>query len=144
MLADFFGLASSAATAALNAGKTPGDDLHLLELGRGVIAGLMMDMRADITDLQLHYPHLEEKFSLLWDELDLPTRAAISLSPDDKMSSWALQGKRRREADREFNEILNEIINTIHSQPGFSNFLQPPAADEIRDAAEPRPIVIKT
>jgi hypothetical protein len=44
MLANFAGLASLAAATALNAGRTADHALQLLELGRGVIAGLLLKM----------------------------------------------------------------------------------------------------
>ena len=45
MLADFAGLASMAAATALNAGREAHLALELLELGRGVIAGLLLETR---------------------------------------------------------------------------------------------------
>ncbi|KAL7917666.1 CHAT domain-containing protein [Trichoderma austrokoningii] len=136
--ATFFGLASTAAAAALNAGKTPEDALQLLELGRGVIASLLMDMRGDITDLRQGHPDLAEKFILLRDELDSPTHNVISPTAADEMSSWELQAKRRREADREFSDV----IDTIRAQPRFSNFLHPPTAEELMSATDKGPIVV--
>ncbi|KAL7918917.1 CHAT domain-containing protein [Trichoderma austrokoningii] len=115
----------------------PQDALRLLELGRGVIASLLMDMRGDITSLQQEHPGLAEKFRLLRDELDLPTYNATSLT-SDKLSSWELQIRRRREADKEFNEV----IDTIRAQPGFSDFLQQPAAEELKSAADQGPIIV--
>ncbi|KAL7934285.1 CHAT domain-containing protein [Trichoderma chlorosporum] len=134
---DIFGLASSAAATALSAGKTAGDALRLLELGRGVIASLVMDMRGDITDLQVKHSDLAERFRLLRDELDSPAQNS-SVLPTDKVSSWELRAKRRREADKEFTEV----INAIRAQPGFSNFLQPPAIEELVSAADQGPIVV--
>jgi hypothetical protein len=55
MLGEFAGLASMAAAIALNAGKEPHHALKLLELGRGVITGLLMEMRTDISDLKLKH-----------------------------------------------------------------------------------------
>ncbi|KAK0734270.1 hypothetical protein B0T26DRAFT_808792 [Lasiosphaeria miniovina] len=52
MLAGFGGLALVAAATALNAGKAASHALQLLELGRGVIAGLLTDMCRDISDLK--------------------------------------------------------------------------------------------
>ncbi|KAL6825569.1 CHAT domain-containing protein [Trichoderma sp. SZMC 28015] len=138
LLTASFGLASSAASAALNAGKAPEEALRLLEQGRGVIASLLMDMRGDITDLQLQYPNLAEKYSLLRDKLDLPSHKAVSLASTDKVSSWELQISRHREANREFREV----IDAIRAQPGFSNFLQPPDVKELMGAAEQGPIIV--
>jgi hypothetical protein len=51
MLAESGGLASMAAAISLNAVKGASHALQLLELGRGVIASLLMDMRGDISSL---------------------------------------------------------------------------------------------
>src|SRR4051812_48409990 len=72
MLADFGGLASMAAATALNVGKDAYSALRLLELGRGVIASLLMDMRGDISDLRRDHPGLADEFIFLRDELDTP------------------------------------------------------------------------
>ncbi|EER25119.1 hypothetical protein CPC735_017210 [Coccidioides posadasii C735 delta SOWgp] len=72
MLAQFTGLASAAAAAALKAGESASQALRLLELGRDIIAGLLMEMRGDITDLKEQYPHLADEFIHLREELDSP------------------------------------------------------------------------
>ncbi|RYP19460.1 hypothetical protein DL767_009641 [Monosporascus sp. MG133] len=142
MLAQFAGLASSAAATALNAGKTAYDALRLLELGRDVIAGLLMDMRGDISDLQRQHPSLADEFISLRHLLDSPAdRSAFSTSTDnftDSKNSWELQAKRRRKADQKFEEL----IIRIRAQPGFSNFLFPPTAKELMAAADPDPIIV--
>ncbi|KAJ2896151.1 hypothetical protein MKZ38_005844 [Zalerion maritima] len=50
MLTEFAGLASMAAATALEAHKEPYHALRPLELGRGIIAGLLMEMRGDVSD----------------------------------------------------------------------------------------------
>lgn len=137
MLTYMFGLASSAAAVALRAGKTPGDALRLLELGRGVIANLLMEMRGDVTELQSKHPDLAEKFSHLREELDSPPQNASAAIPD-QLSSWALQINRGREADEEFSKIIDEI----RTQPGFSRFLQSPGAEDLMNAANQGPVIV--
>lgn len=138
LLADVFGLAASATATALNAGKAPEDALRLLEQGRGIIAGLLMDMRGDITHLLHKHPGLAQRFTLLRDELDLPTQSKISPASTDNVSSWEIHIRQRHEADRDFNKV----IDTIRAQPGFSDFLQPPTVKELMSTAEQGPIVI--
>lgn len=137
LLSSMFGLASSAAAVALCVGKTPGDALRLLELGRGVIASLLMDMRGDVTELQLKHPDLAKKFRFLREELESPAHDA-SVDIPDQLSSWELQVTRRREADEEFSKIIDEI----RTQPGFSQFLQPPAVEDMMNAANQGPIIV--
>ncbi|KAL8310416.1 hypothetical protein RB597_010314 [Gaeumannomyces tritici] len=138
MLANFAGLASMAAATALNAGKEASHALQLLELGRGVIAGLLMDMRGDISDLKRKHPSLADEFTVLRDELDSPADRPTSANPSDGTSSWESQAKRRREADQKFSEL----ITSIRAQPGFDGFLRPPAADDLMAAANPGPIIV--
>jgi hypothetical protein len=52
MLKEFTDLASIAAAITLKAGKELYHVLELLELGRGVIAGFLLKMRTDISDLK--------------------------------------------------------------------------------------------
>ncbi|RYP43130.1 hypothetical protein DL770_011836 [Monosporascus sp. CRB-9-2] len=137
MLADFAGLASMAAATALNSGKEAYRALQLLELGRGIIAGLLMEMRSNISDLQQQHPNLADEFTSLRDELDKPTDKTFPISTDDTLS-WESQAKRRRKADQNFSEL----ITRIRIQPGFHNFLLPPTADELIAAADPNPIII--
>ncbi|RYP81636.1 hypothetical protein DL770_005844 [Monosporascus sp. CRB-9-2] len=137
MLADFAGLASMAAATALNSGKEAYYALRLLELGRGVIAGLLMEMRSDISDLQQQHPGLADEFISLRNELDVPTDKTSPISTDNTLS-WKLQAERRRKADRNFNEL----ITRIRAQPGFHNFLLPPAAEKLMAAADPDPIIV--
>ncbi|KAH6603228.1 hypothetical protein Trco_008003 [Trichoderma cornu-damae] len=137
LLAGFYGLPPAAAAAALNDGNAPADALRLLELGRGVVAGLLMDMRRDITALELRHPDLADKFARLRDELDSPERL-LSEAPGDGVSSWERRAERRRTADEEFGDV----VDAIRARPEFSDFLQPPAAEELMRAAEQGPIVV--
>ncbi|KAI1504695.1 CHAT domain-containing protein [Biscogniauxia marginata] len=133
MLTDFAGLASMGVAASLNAGKGADNALRLLELGRGIIAGLLMDMRVDISDLHQKYPALADEFVSLRDELDSP-----GVLPGDDMSTWETQAKQRREADEKFSKLMT----TIRAKPEFGRFLLPPDRDELMAVADPDPIVV--
>ncbi|KAH7020368.1 CHAT domain-containing protein [Ilyonectria destructans] len=137
LLADFPGLASTAAAVALSAGKSPEDALQLLELGRGVIAGLLMDMRGDISDLKLKEPELAERFISLRETLDSYTESSTPLPSEDVLFRESRR-KRRREADREFNMLVEKI----RDQPGFHHFLKPATVEDLMAAATPDPIVV--
>ncbi|KAL6837123.1 hypothetical protein V8C40DRAFT_279088 [Trichoderma camerunense] len=136
LLAEFAGLGPLAAATALNAGKTPEEALQLLEHGRGVIAGLLMDMRSDISHLQLKHPTLAKQFQLLRDELDAPANLARTLATE-KASPKEQQVQRRRKAEREFSSV----IEAVRAQPEFANFLQPPATEDLTAEASRGPII---
>ncbi|KAG7429491.1 hypothetical protein Forpi1262_v009459 [Fusarium oxysporum f. sp. raphani] len=59
-----------AASVALKAGKSPYEAVRLLELGRGVIAGSLLEIRGDISILNQAYPDLAARFVSLRDQLD--------------------------------------------------------------------------
>jgi hypothetical protein len=81
MLADFVGLASATAAVALNAGRDAYHALKLLELGRGIIANLLMDMRGDISDLKQRQSGLADELVSLQDELDSPADSPFPSVP---------------------------------------------------------------
>jgi len=137
MLATFVGLASTAAGVALNAGRDAYHALKLLELGRGIISNLLMDMRGDISDLKQRHAGLADEFVSLRDELDSPADTS-SLTPSNGASSLESQAKRRREADQRFTELITEI----RAQPGFGSFFLPPTAEELMAAATLGPIIV--
>lgn len=138
MLQNFAGLASAAASTALNAGKEAHKALELLELGRGVIAGLLLDTRIDISDLRLQHPTLADEFASLRNELDSPAERMALSTPDHNHHSQELQARQRREANQRFEELIGEV----RSQPGFQRFLLPPTTDELMAAAQEGPIVV--
>jgi len=138
MLADFAGIASMAAGTALNAGKEAHHALKLLELGRGVIASLLLEMRTDVSELKQQHPELAKEFVSLRDELDSPTNTTALLTTLENTSSAESGAKRRREAEKRFLIVLEEI----RSKQGFQNFLLPPILDELKTAADLGPIIV--
>ncbi|KAH6962517.1 CHAT domain-containing protein [Ilyonectria sp. MPI-CAGE-AT-0026] len=137
LLADFPVLASTAAAVALSAGKSPEQALQLLELERGIIAGLLMDMTGDISDLKVKEPELAKRFISLRETLDSYTKSSTTLPSKNVLLRESRQ-KRRREADREFNMLVKKI----RDQPGFHHFLKPVTAQDLMAAATPGPIVV--
>jgi tetratricopeptide (TPR) repeat protein/CHAT domain-containing protein len=138
VLGEFAGLTSMAVATALEARKDSHYALELLELGRCVIAGLLLEMRTDISALKEQHPRLAEDFESLRDQLDSPSRETAPLGSSSDTASQKLQATRRHEADKKFNQLIAEI----RALPGFSNFLSPPNTDELMAAADQGPIVI--
>ena len=126
-----------AAGYALEANKDPYVALKVLELGRGVIAGSLVELRGDLSHLEQQNPHLAIKFTSLRDELDRPAEMADSWNPVDPLS-WELKAKKPREAEQRMNELIREI----RAQPGLSNFFLPPIEDELKHTASLGPIIV--
>lgn len=138
MLAKFVNLACTAAAVALNAGNSAYDALKLLELGRGVIAGLFLDMRGDISDLKAQHPSLAAEFLSVRDELDSPPDIRDSTNSARDVSVWEMRNRKRRETERKFSQLVEEI----QSLKGFRHFCGTPDEVELKAAAGSGPIVV--
>jgi hypothetical protein len=136
MLTQFAGLASRAAAVALEAGKSAQFALKLLELGRCVIAGLLLEMRTDLSELRQQHPELAAEFEYLRGELD-SSSSKLALIRDATLSLES-QATRRFKADQEFNKV----VARVRDQSGFQNFLLPPTPDELMASADQGPIII--
>ena len=137
-LRTYDGMASSSAAMALNAGKKPYDALRLLEIGRGVISGLLLEMRGDLSSLQQQHPSLAAEFISLCNELERPVEDLDLKNFNGDSDSPETASKRRREADSR----LGQLVEEIRTQPGFSGFLLPATEEEMMKLADPGPIII--
>ncbi|KAL5314488.1 hypothetical protein ACEPPN_017128 [Leptodophora sp. 'Broadleaf-Isolate-01'] len=137
LLSQISGLASDAAAAALEIGKSPLVALEFLEQGRGVLAGSLDELQVDALDLQKKHGELAERFTRLRDELEPPIIQNISLTEEDPQP-WQAQATRRYDAADEFDRLIAEI----RQQPGFADFLLAPSSEDMQAAATYGPIVI--
>ncbi|KAF7502933.1 hypothetical protein GJ744_004809 [Endocarpon pusillum] len=126
LLREVVDLASDASAITLSAAKTPFDAVQALELGRGVIAGSLNEVRADISDLQQKHPQLVEEYITLRGQLDAPTTSM------------------QRQVDQRYNasQKLERMIQQIRRLPDFDRFLLAPSEDELKAAAQGGPVVI--
>ncbi|PON27277.1 hypothetical protein TGAM01_v203658 [Trichoderma gamsii] len=138
-IANFAGLASMAAATALNAGKTAVEALTLLELGRGIISGMMLLMHAEVSDLKEQHPDLAEQFFLIREKLNLPVDWTPLSSLRAGMDPNRDQARFRREAESDFTELIQNIRQ---QEEGFENFLCAPTSIEMMAAAEAGPVVV--
>lgn len=138
MLAKFEGLASTAAAVALNAGKSAFDALKLLELGRGVIASLLLDVRGDISDLKEQHPFLATEFLALRNELDSVPDIRNSMKTSRDLSIWELRDRKRRQTEKKFGDLIKKI----QSLSGFRHFCGTPDEVELKAAAGAGPIAV--
>ncbi|KAF3182281.1 hypothetical protein TWF751_007322 [Orbilia oligospora] len=138
------GLPSMAASIALNAGKDAYDAVKLLELGRGVMTGLRLGSRSDLTELRLQHPDIAAKFKQLRDILDSPASGTFDSAVfyDSKALYEAPTLQRKNNQRFDANLELNKTIDQIRLLPNFENFLRPPAPGDLMTAASLGPIVI--
>ncbi|KAK4168145.1 CHAT domain-containing protein [Cladorrhinum sp. PSN259] len=134
MLKRFAGLGAHAAAAALNA-KEPDSivhALHQLELGRGIIAGLALDLRTDMSFLREKHPDWADRLARLRDIWDSGRDVAPSTG------SWESGGQARRQAQKELDALLTQI----RGEEGFERFLMSPTVDQLKEAVDPDPAVV--
>ncbi|EPS42003.1 hypothetical protein H072_4038 [Dactylellina haptotyla CBS 200.50] len=140
VIGQHFGLASHAARLFLWAGKTPLEALQILELGRGIVTSLMLEIRTDISGLEAAYPDLASEFLSLRQVLDSPMSetSKSSLMLGSGLIPQETEKKKRRDAEKRLVEVMKEI----HSKNGFERFLLPHTSEQLMAAAEGGPIAI--
>ncbi|KAG5753704.1 hypothetical protein H9Q70_003645 [Fusarium xylarioides] len=136
-LGKFSGLASRAAASVLKDNGSPFDALKLLELGRNMIAGQILELRTDMLDLEMVDELLAKRFVALRDELSAATGTSMDQSHAAPFD-WEARNKRRQQADQEFNEVLRRI----RAYEGFEKILLPPPIEDIQKAASHGSIVV--
>jgi tetratricopeptide (TPR) repeat protein len=128
----FAGLATSACALALQTGRSPEEALELLERGRGVILGLLMDNRGDVSKLKAAHPTLCAQYENLRSEVNTP----IENRTDSSMRRTTLRTR------TEASVILEKCIRKIQQLPGFSQFHQGFTAKQMQNCATEGSIVV--
>lgn len=124
----FRGLADDAAALTLEAGERTGEQaaavraLRLLEAGRAVLLGQLLETRGDLSDLERDHPTLAARFARLRGELD-----ADHLTRDDRVRLTS-----------EFAALVAEI----RDRDGFRTFMAPPAPEDLIAEARSGPVVV--
>jgi hypothetical protein len=128
----FSGLATNACSLTLQIGEPPGKAVELLERGRGVILGLLMDDRSDISELKAAHPHLCAQYESLRIEVNRPVQNITD------RQTQAIAFKRRPKAVKE----LEDYIEDIRRLPGFGQFQKGLTAQQIKKASGDGSIVV--
>lgn len=138
-LSAYTGFPSYAAAVFLEAGVSAYETLQLLELGRGVLINLQLDVRTDITALEDAHPNLAKRFKHLQEKLDTP-----HLSDSNTVTTNALSyGLERQKArSRDIVDQFNSTVKEIRGLGGFERFLLGPAEKDLMALAWPGPIVL--
>lgn len=136
---DLSGVAELAASCALSAGQDPAKALEVLEAGRGIISGWLINARNDISRLQARDPELAARYIFLRNHLSNEGRRnqAITYGTADDTSSLTHQDQWRS-----YLYELEEIEETVRSTyAGLESFQRALSVDDIKALAFTIPIV---
>ena len=140
ILGQITGLTSLATSASLEAGEPPLEALLLLELGRSITNGQLLDYRSTISDLLEHHPALAEDFDSLRQELDSPFPSLDS--PDMAIAQRLRTQQSTIRRRNRVAEDLDHVLAQIRGKPGFENFLRADSEAQLLSAAQEGPIVV--
>jgi tetratricopeptide (TPR) repeat protein len=121
----FTGFSTLAASVALEAGEGQVHALQVLELGRGIIAGLQLRAQASETNKHLRQPCMMEKLERL---------------PIQAFSTEVLLKEPRQHCQNGFD--FGKTVCDIRPQYGFARSLSSKLGDDLRAAAANGPIVL--
>ncbi|CUS12371.1 unnamed protein product, partial [Tuber aestivum] len=138
ILSELSGLASAAASVALQAGREAYHSLKLLELGRGIIMGFTIDSKSEESDLKTDYKVEFDQFDHLRVQIDAPVDEMNCISDETLGPCRNRTIFRRWEAVNEMETVLTRI----RALPGYHGFLLPPSPEALMEIAKNGPIVI--
>ncbi|CAN9392750.1 unnamed protein product [Alternaria alternata] len=136
-ISKFSGMTTVAASVAMQAGATAEKALELLEEGRGIILGLLFDVRSDISALRSQHPELASRFEHLRDSLESPA-AQAHIENVSSGTNVSLDFTHRNNIVKQ----LDESIAHIREQKGFLDFLAPPSITEMQTVASAGSVVV--
>ncbi|CUS11434.1 unnamed protein product, partial [Tuber aestivum] len=138
IISELSGLASDAASVALQAGRGAYYALNLLELGRGTIMGVAIDSRSGVSDLRIDHPLVYSQFHSLRVEIDSAVHEGCYAGDE------ASHHRRNRATARRWDAVneMEAIIVHIRTLPGYGRFLLPPSPEDLMKIAIYGPIVV--
>jgi len=125
-------LAATACSLALQSEKSAEVALEILEQGRGVILGLLIDDRSDTSELNKAYPQLFADYERLCIELNKPV--------EDLANSHLREIASERRTDAISN--LEKCIQHIQQLPGFEDFQKSLTAKQMQNCSTKGSIVV--
>jgi len=140
-ISQFANITSRAVSLSLADAEDRYDALQLLELGRGILANLQLEVRSDISILGASHPDLAKQFQELRDRLDPPSITFNSSAMVDS-SPPALHSLSRITERHTLVKQFDDLLRFIRSLDGFENFLLGPSKPELHRLAEGGPIVV--
>ena len=140
-IAQFTSITTRAVSLCLENKDDPYKCLQLLELGRGILANLQLEVRSDISELADQHPELAQRFQTLRDEIESSSSPVEPLLQGDASHSYSdvmNVGRRRKQLFKDFDALLDHV----RTLTGFENFLKGPSQTELRSLAEEGPIAV--
>ncbi|KAJ5060755.1 CHAT domain-containing protein [Bipolaris maydis] len=132
VVSHFFGLSPIACSIALHKGEGPDTALELLERGRGLILGLLMEDRRNIQALEVAHPKLYVRYESLRIETNKPTEGYSNcLERNEALSSQMSD-----------MEKLDECVQEIRKLPGFDKFHERSTVKQMQDCASDGDIIV--
>ena len=122
-ISEFYNLTARAVSLSLDCGETPYCALQLLEIGRGVLTNLQLEMRSDISVLRVSYPDLAERFDFIRNLLDTPQTGIVKSQSDHQDDS---------EQRYLLSNDLDTLIAHIRRLERFERFLLGPSESEVK------------
>ncbi|KAI3011192.1 hypothetical protein CBS147346_1393 [Aspergillus niger] len=141
-LATCYGLASLSAGMALAIDRPFAFVLETLEGSRGLVAGLFLDARTDLSGLRREDPDLARKFESLGEELNRDSIDIQGLSQFSAQNELIIQDNFEANRNIQLQREFDDLVDTIRGKKGFSDFLLPPTLDEMMATACHGPIVV--
>jgi hypothetical protein len=132
------GVTEIAASCALNAGQDPAMALEVLEAGRGIISGWIINARNDVSRLDARDPKLAARYVFLRNLIsNEDSTQAMAYSTADANSSLT-----HRDQWRSYLYELEEIEQTARSKyAGLESFQRALSVDDMKELAATVPIV---
>ncbi|AZM56345.1 hypothetical protein DMA15_30250 [Streptomyces sp. WAC 01529] len=143
VLTSHIGLASEAAAHAVDSGATE-RALELLEQGRGLILGHVLDSRAAHHRVAAVSAELAKAFEDVHKRIEeLPSPDAMPAFPADGVPSGnGIDRLDVTSARMAAVQERQELVEQIQSLPGLADFLRPPSCAELRLAAQGGPVAV--
>ncbi|KAL4945910.1 hypothetical protein BDV06DRAFT_174016 [Aspergillus oleicola] len=143
---------SLAASAALEVNESPASALQILEAGRGVISGLTIDLKADISALEESEPILYKEYIQIRRQILLPIASSFTNAAETAQSILTRKGRRKSRSDThriitagperaEHLRTLEALEDKIRAIPGFEHFLKRQSEQNYISLAQSGPIV---
>lgn len=134
-ISQFGGITSMAVSVSLDCQEDSYNALQLLEVGRGVLASLQIEVRSDLSSLKALNRDLAVQFENIRDQLGRQ-QDRIGIEPTKR--NYISKTERRRLLSQQFDNILR----TIRTLEGFERFLLGPSEAELMSLSGLGTIVI--